>query len=85
MGRFTALNAAYDSYRAAVEEAQAYDDVYLTLEYEKGRDDALAGVLDGTVDLRAVAERFAREDSEGGGRAADRALTQRWNKAAGRQ
>ena len=81
MGKFTAVNAAYDAYRAAVEEAQAYDDVYFTLEYNKGRDDALAVVLDGTIDLRAVAARFARDDSQGGGREADRALTQRWNKA----
>jgi hypothetical protein len=80
-GNMAAVNRAYDAYRAAVEEAQAYDDVYFTLEYNKGRDDALAVVLDGTIDLRAVAERFAREDSQGGGRAADRALTQRWNKA----
>jgi len=85
MGKFTAVNAAYDAYRAAVEEAQAYDDAYFTLEYNKGRDDALRAMLEGKIDLQAVAERFAREDSQSRGRAADRALIQRWNKAAGRQ
>jgi hypothetical protein len=80
-GNMAAVNKAYDAYRAAVEEAQAYDDVYFTLEYSKGRDDALRGVLEGKIDLQAVAERSAREDSQGGSRA-DQSMHERWNKAA---